>query len=269
MEEHLKLPSDGIGEAVQLYHGSTQYALLTTGDFVAIKRAATCITIITSKLPYNNNILEELRQYLWECMHLSQWSCVHLGYREAYGLSCFLLASSLYLKSPNETETIINIADSGILMGNIVYCKLLQQLIAVVSNINPHIKHPKSRTRDSVDDDNVATKKRKTRRSMHKLNRSVSQSKVTSITYETIQPSRRSSLSIQSSSSISRHHQPDLLTFYQSYFLAQKPLVLTGCMEDWDALQLWKDPEYISKGIYNYCPLYCKKLFLVGVMCSS
>ncbi|XP_011704830.1 PREDICTED: lysine-specific demethylase 8 [Wasmannia auropunctata] len=45
-----------------------------------------------------------------------------------------------------------------------------------------------------------------------------------------------------------RHfEQPSMQTFYNKIFMPKLPAVLTGCLNHWKALTLWKNPNYLNK----------------------
>jgi hypothetical protein len=154
--------------------------------------------------------------YLWERIHDGKWLDVHPNYRYFYGYISAIHGYYSWMTSSAKDETtfllnLFRLLDLGLLLGSPESVDLLQETITLI--------HFSSRLHLPLVPASCSLESPKS-------------------TIPTLRPSLRHALPVE--------HAPDLVSFFNNYFLLKRPVVLKDCIEDWPALSLWSDLNYIN-----------------------
>lgn len=178
----------------------------------------------------------EARGYLWEALHSKSWDDIGVGYRDAFGLITLIAATAYHHENFLLDGHIVHesqltaLIDSGILLGSRRYHDELFLLVdeAAGLKIATGTRSSKKGAEVSVHSDFGVKKD---------INRSTLPSFL----------SRKRAKSARSTA-ITRKTAPSLVDFYNECLLVGTPAVLTGCMEDWSAMEKWRSLDYYRKG---------------------
>ena len=189
------------------------------------------------------------REYLWEVLHSKSWDDVPLHYRNAFSLFSIIVAYTIpdltfdvSITSGNLGVTSLSIIDSGILLGSEFYRPFLLQLIERRGGERiecPDLLEVKVDIKSSISVE-IDRYSQRTKISQKSLPSRIFLSKSEDISVR--------------ASNIERIKAPHLLKFLGAHLLLSRPVVLTDCMEEWSALQKWKNLEYYAEGIlHGFC----------------
>jgi hypothetical protein len=210
-----------------MFAKSTELSLQNFFDHVAERKAKQLVRYLDledSSAVETLKMAEEFRQYIWECLHAQHWSKIDRVYRELYGFAALMVCMTMaHNLESYPSSFILTIADSGILMGDDTYHRVLQELIESCGDSETSAVQVSRKLRGA----------------------------------ETITQSARKLLIRPSLPASEGHfiHKTDklaILPFYQNHLLTSRPVVITGAIEDWPAMAKWYDPAYISKGNIVY-----------------
>ena len=212
----------------------------------------------------------EARDYIWEALHSKGWDRVDIGCRDVFGLVSLVAALTCVHEERSEKINSavdfseakqIALADYGILLGSELYRHDLQQLISSVAERNKRkevtipllndatdfsitepLQYSSSSTCKAVAEIADSAGSRGIYKSQNHIQHHQMQKQK--------QPVFLSAKKYKSgrATPIARENSPDLLHFYEKCLLSSTPTVLTGCMENWPALEKWRDLEYYTKG---------------------
>jgi [protein]-arginine 3-hydroxylase / protease len=168
--------------------------------------------------------------YLWERIHDGKWLDVHPNYRYFYGYITAIHGYYSWMASTSKNDTnfllkLFRLLDLGLLLGSPESVDLLQEIIALIQSTC------------TTDLPLVAA--------------SYSVPSPQSTIPPLFHPSLRRAIPAE--------HCPDLLSFFNHYFILKRPVVIKASMQEWPALSLWKDLNYINSGAYP--PLLCTVIF--------
>lgn len=189
------------------------------------------------------------REYLWEVLHSKSWVDVPLQYRDAFSLFSIIVAYTisdqtlnLSITSDNLRLTVMSIIDSGILLGSASYHPILLQLVERIGG--EMIEYPnllEVKGEFSIEIDRFPQR-------INLLPRPIP---------IRIFLSKSEDMSVRASN-VERIRAPHLLQFLEAHLLLSRPVVLTECMEEWSALQKWRNLEYYAQGIlHDVCIFLC------------
>lgn len=163
-----------------------------------------------------------LRQHCWEKLHCFHWSDTPTVYRRLYGITTILLVCAYMTRLRDDdndcgvkTTQLLFTADLGALLGDSLTRSLLNELIDAIDITclpKPLLFHIRTSPASS----------------------------------QPLPPSNA-----PRGRAVDIVHRPSLVSFYQSYLLPQKPVLLTGCLDHWPALsspltdQRWSSLDYI------------------------
>ena len=172
-------------------------------------------------------------------IHSIQWNEVSIHHRDIFSIATVFVTLMEYINNKRNHLQIINVADLGILLGSDLESNSVLQ--TTICELSESIPHP-----DVSNPSFTATANRK---------RTLQESEQFSGIVDSFVLGKSASL-------IPFVKQPSLLSFYESYFLTCKPVVLTGTIDHWPALsssegRSWADLTYILKGIAGLQNLYC------------
>eukprot|EP00026_Physarum_polycephalum_P005170 Phypoly_transcript_05200.p1 GENE.Phypoly_transcript_05200~~Phypoly_transcript_05200.p1 ORF type:complete len:411 (-),score=58.03 Phypoly_transcript_05200:13-1245(-) len=165
-------------------------------------------------------IAKEIMEMGWERLHIGHWKDVPDVWRDFYSCGCFIF-SICEVVSKNYASA-IEALDKGLLMGGPLFQEKIKKMISEIQEI----AYKTSRTRES---ENCAHDERPT-----KLQRIEPQ-----IPEFTINPEYE----------IKRVAAPSMQQFFREYMTPKIPVIITGCMDHWPALNQrdWSDLEYLKK----------------------
>ena len=253
---------------LEQYESFTRGSIYTIGDITTVKLCDRLFNAIrTKQTPMQVYLLAlEVRDYIWEALHSKGWNRVDLCCRDAFGLISLVAAVTYQVQdvtgdTSTHEESQIALADYGILLGSQLYHHDLQQLIIAISEKNkvnlaidragnfddsrPNhsldvTNHPKfsstmnCESKEDVDESEGSRENLKFRNQRHYQQRPVF------LFTESDEACR--------AKPIARKNAPNVLYFYENCLLTSNPTVLTGCMENWSALEKWKDLGYLIEG---------------------
>ena len=202
------------------------------------------------------------REYLWEVLHSKSWNDVPPQYRDAFSLFSIIVAYMI----PDQTLDVsitgdnlrlngMAIIDSGMLLGSEFYRPFLLQLVERRDGERiefPNLLEMKGDLKSSI---SVAIDR-------YSQRKNISPKSVPSRIFL----SKSEDISVRASN-IDRIKAPHLLQFLEAHLLLSRPIVLTECMDEWSALQKWKNLDYYAEGIlHGYCSFHhdnekCLNLF--------
>lgn len=191
------------------------------------------------------------REYLWEVLHSKSWVDISTQYRDAFGLFSFIVACMIPRQALNSlitSDTLrvhrLAVIDSGMLLGSEYYRLPLLQLVERIDEERIECLNLPERKCDDKSSISAEIQQYSHRRkSLPVLKR-----------YRSFL-SKSEDVSDRAGN-IERVTAPHLLQFLQSHLLSSRPVVLTGCMEEWSALWKWKSLDYYAEGnAYGYCLL--------------
>lgn len=270
------LSDQKFAQFLESYDGITRKSICSTGDAACLKICDRVFDAIRSKkrIFQIHQLALEAREYLWEVLHSKCWREIDPICRDAFGL-IMLVAATTYTSEDREHNVIngshernshernshernqITLADSGILLGSELYRDKLQQLIAVLSEIMTNARKRKTSSTDTQQP-TERLKGGSLKLKYSKLEIDPENDPINSIAPErnkNIDTAINLSVFLNPASEISgrrslinRKETPDLVYFYEKCLQASRPVVLTGCMHDWPALERWRDPGYYIKG---------------------
>lgn len=174
--------------------------------------------------------------YLWEALHSKSWDSIGVGYKDAFGLVTLIAATAYHHENLRLCNHILHesqltaLIDSGVLLGSRRYHHELFLLIEEVQTLNVALA-----TRNCDQGVEVSM------RSGFGAEKDINCSTLPSFLSRGRAKSNRSSVII-------REAAPSLVDFYNKYLSLGTPAVLTGCMEDWSAMEKWKSLDYYRKG---------------------
>lgn len=178
----------------------------------------------------------EARGYLWEALHSKSWDNIGVGYKDAFGLITLVAATAYHHEnvrlcnhSLHESQ-LIALIDSGVLLGSRRYHDELFLLVEKVQKLNVAVV-----TRNSNQGAEVSM------RSGFGVEKDIDCSTLPSFLSRGRAKSNRSA-------AIIRESAPSLVDFSNKYLSLGAPAVLTGCMDDWSAMEKWKSLDYYRKG---------------------
>jgi hypothetical protein len=162
-------------------------------------------------------LLEE-QAFLWERLHCCYWMKIHQVHRELYGLICAFQITHAIQKGPGGKEVIYlqQQADLALLLGG----ECSQGLLQLIINHLQHMASP-------------FTPLRSFSKIRNKLRNRLSIPKVSSKSTSQLVYQER--------------HLP-LQTFYEQFFLLNKPVLLRGAVIHWPALHKWASLSYLYSG---------------------
>ena len=177
----------------------------------------------------------EAHGYLWEAIHSKSWEDVDAGYRDALGLITLIAATAYHHENLPSDGHIVHesqltaLIDSGILLGSGRYHAELILLVEEVHKLKiaSAARNCMKGSEISVRPDYIA--KENNRKTLPSF-----------LTREWVTSER--------CTVINRKAAPSLVRFYNECLLVGNPAVLTGCMEDWTALERWRSLDYYIKG---------------------
>lgn len=171
-----------------------------------------------------------LEAHVWECLHLTTWKDVDPQYRKVYGLITWTLAVCYAASTNVPVANIHQLIDKGILLGS-------PETIDMLLSCHSQIQIQEAASSLPAPGDSPAPSFLAPRIA------SCAQSIFSHKFRETIPKP----IDLLLKKPIPTIHEPDLMTFYTQYFLADQPVVLRGCLENWKALRRWSDLEYIDR----------------------
>jgi hypothetical protein len=203
----------------------------------------------------------EARGYLWEALHSKSWDDIDVGYRDAFGLITLIAATAYHHDNLHLDNHIVHesqltvLIDSGVLLGSRRYHDEFFLLIDELQELK--IASATGNCNESAE---VSV------RSDFVVNKDIIRSTRPSFLSQKRAKSERSS-------AILREAAPSLVRFYNKCLLVGTPAVLTGCMEDWSAMEKWKSLDYYGKGSTgtygcNISHLSYRLLICVSVFCA-
>jgi hypothetical protein len=198
----------------------------------------------------------EAREYLWEALHSKSWDEIDVGCKDAFGLITLIAATAYHNEILLLDNHIVHesqltaLIDSGVLLGSRRYHDELYLLVEEVQKLKVVSATGKCNKSAEVPV-----------RSDFVVKKDFNRAEFPSFL------SRKRAKSVRSSAII-REAAPSLVGFYNKFLLGETPAVLTGCMEDWGALEKWKSLDYYRKGsagTQGYKISYLSRSFLLYV----
>lgn len=171
--------------------------------------------------------IASFRQSIWEKLHAVHWRYTPVVYRALFGTLSVMLVSLCFISRPgHEIKQLIFTADMGLLLGSSDSAEALNEIVSTLSKVEAremlHPAPPRSFSRESADG------KRPLRSFPILRHDAMHKGTVPIVT------------------------KPDMLEFYEQYFVPQVPVILTDCIDDWPALcspeTNWQDIDYIKQG---------------------
>jgi hypothetical protein len=245
------------------YDCFTRDSIRSTADIICISLCDQLVAAIreSSSSILISHLAIEAREYLWDALHSKCWKDISPGYRNAFGWVSLIVAkiclpqqqrylhisdpiSNLHDLKKMKVVNTIEVADTGILLGSDHYRKDLQQLI-------------KSMEKEKNNFDDRISKKSKTTQvhmgsceieKTEKISEAEDKREETGILRNFL---LSTAAKLKRSTILKHELTPNLLLFYEKFLILSCPVVLTGCVEDWPALDRWINPEYLIEGILS------------------
>ena len=181
------------------------------------------------------SLATEARDYLWETVHSKSWDVVDSGYRDAFGLLSIILVLSCSAAEPVLDNFVdrklmssrkLAFIDAGLLLSSPRYRGDLLNLI----DQDVDLKEEKC-VYQSCRNCNLPKTLVDCRANPTFLSRALSKT------------GRGNPIAFKTS--------PDLVYFYDNYFIPGTAVVLGRCMDDWSAVAKWKRLEYYIEGAFD------------------
>jgi [protein]-arginine 3-hydroxylase / protease len=168
---------------------------------------------------------DHLLAYLWERIHDGKWLEINPNYRYFYGNVSAIVGYYSWKTSNHQLDvTFISkqfrLLDLGLLLGSPESFDILHQIISLIQSSCAVVLPLTSVGCYSY---LQATRHRST------IPRSL--------------PQMRQSIPVENC--------PNILTFSNQYFSRNQPVVLKNCIQDWPALSLWADLDYINSSTFQ------------------
>lgn len=181
------------------------------------------------------SLATEARDYIWEAVHSKSWDVVDSGYRDAFGLLSIILVLSCSAGEPVLDDSVdrklilsrkLAFIDSGLLLSSPRYRSDLQNLI----DQDVDLKEVKCVYQSCRNCDLPKTLEDR-RANPSFLSRALPKT------------ARGNPIAFKTS--------PDLVYFYDNYFIPGTAVVLGSCMDDWNAIAKWKRLDYYIEGAFE------------------
>ena len=169
-----------------------------------------------------------LESHVWECLHLTHWHEVDEGYHRVYGFVSWVLAMCHKINMDIPVRDIHSLIDKGILLG-------APETVDILLSCLEGLHSPDG---TGVTDTNWLEETKQ-------LEFLLSNFSLPTTSYKFRDTVPR--FSGTSKNSIPILYDNDLLTFYEKFFLTNRPVIIRGCIEHWNALSKWNDLEYIDR----------------------
>ena len=170
-----------------------------------------------------------IEEWCWERLHSGHWKDVPVDYRRLYSLAIAMKGYSL--KEMGNYQEAIGAIDKGLLLGAPIREGLLHKMADTLTELITHKEEVSSSNTTSCSEQTISEPAAK--RSLSPNNSiTVPEKKV-----KTEPCNHDDSVTITSQyTSINRIHCPSLERFHTHYMKQVKPVILTGCMDHWPAM---------------------------------
>lgn len=177
------------------------------------------VSPMVASLLQKDEMMSLLREICWEKLHIGNWHAVLQVWRDAYSYACLvsvLNGSGPGFFSPSVQES-LKMLDLALLMGGDKFRRYINEGIEVL------LSHP---TKEEVNcpSDVLA----------------LPSSPATV-------PLPAGSMAIDGARVAALSSLPSMEEFYGDYMLKSVPVILCGLLDNWKALESWKDPGYLLK----------------------